>query len=234
MLKPTRVWIPFALVLLLLASLPGCGGGDDDERDDEQAQTPVDGTFVGKLSGTDALVAVVAAPAAKGEDKRDATIYVSDGRSVSESFRGSVADNSFTAAAQDDDAEAKGELAGDSVKGTIELPDGKSGSYEAARATGASGVYVLTVSAKGRLSGASAAGVGLTSKSRLRVPGTGTLKFADGERRRFKVTAASGGERGPVRDGQVRLIVLPDGQMSGAGAQEADAAAEFFISPAGK
>jgi hypothetical protein len=212
MLKPA--WV-FVALLLLLVPLSGCGG--DDEREDDQAQQPVDGTFVGKLSGTDALVAVVAAPAAKGQDQRDATVYVSDGKRVSESFQGSIADNSFTAASEDDEAEAKGELAGDSVKGTVELPDGESADFEAGRATGASGLYVLEVSGKGRLSGASAAGVGLTSKSKLRAPGTGALKFADGERRKFKITPASDDSPRRIRDGDVRLVVLPDGQMSGAG-----------------
>jgi hypothetical protein len=226
MLKPAWVLV---VVLLLLVPLSGCGGGDDDEREDEQAQQPVDGTFVGKLSGTDVLVAVVAPPAAKGDEKREATIYVSDGKRVSESFQGSIADNSFTAASHDDDAEAKGELAGDSVKGTIELPAGKSASYEATRATGASGLYMLTVSGKGTLSGASAAGVGLTSKSELRAPGTGALKFADGERRKFAVSAAAGDNSRRVRRGEVRLVVLPDGQMSGAGAREAGAEADYFI-----
>ena len=211
-------WV-FVAALLLLAPLSGCGG--DDEREDDQAQQPVDGTFVGKVAGTDALVAVVAAPAAEGQDKRDATVYVSDGSRVSESFQGSIAENSFTAASQDD-AEAKGELAGDSVKGSVELPDGESADYEAGRATGASGLYELTVSDKGTLSGASAAGVGLTSKSKLRAPGTGSLKFADGKRRRFKITPASEDSPRRIRDGDVRIVVLPDGQMSGAGA-------DFFI-----
>lgn len=218
MLKPA--WV-LMVALLLLVPLSGCGGGDD-EREDEQARQPVDGTFVGKVSGTDSLVAVVAAPAAKGKDERDATIYVSDGKQVSESFRGTIKSNSFTVASEDDDAEAKGELAGDSVKGSIKLPDGESGSYEAARATGASGLYQLTVSRKGTLSGASAAGVGLTSKSTLRAPGTGSLKFADGKRRKFEITAASENNTRRIRGGEVRLVVLPDGQMSGAGA-------DFFI-----
>jgi hypothetical protein len=224
MFKPTRVGVAVVAVLLL-APLAACGG-DDDEREAEQR--PVDGSFVGKLSGTDALVAVVAAPAEKGKDERTATIYVSDGSELSESFTGSITRNSLTATSEE--VEAKGELAGDSAKGTVKLPDGKSAKYEARRATGAAGLYQLTVSKKGTLSGASAAGVGLTSKSRLAVPGNGSLKFADGKRRKFKVTTAPGGEPGRIRDGEIRLIVLPDGQMSGAGARQAGAGEpEFYV-----
>lgn len=234
MVKPTPVWVPLVVLLLLFVALPGCGGDDDDDQR-QTAQKPVDGTFVGKASGSDAFVAIVAAPSEKGKDTREVTVYVSDGAGVSESFAGSIKDNSFTAASADDGGEAKGELAVDSVKGTVELPDGKSIRYEARQAAGAAGLYELTVSRKGTLSGASAAGIGLTSKSELRAPGTGALKFADGKRREFKVSVASGGKPGPVRVGSVRLIVLPDGQMNGAGvrqAEAADAEADFFLTSA--
>ena len=200
---------------LVLGALAGCGG--DDEREDEQAQRPVDGTFVGKVSGTDALVAVVASPAARGEDRRDVEVYVSDGRTLNERLTGTVERNRFTASSDDGDSEAEGELTRDAATGTVDLPDGKPSRYQAARATAASGLYDLTVERGGKLAGASAAGVGLTSVSELQAPGSGRLKFADGRRLRFVVT--TGQERDPTgfRAGSVRLIVLPDGEMSGAG-----------------
>ena len=137
--------------------------------------------------------------------------------------------------AETGEATAEGTLAGDGVKGKVELPGGDSGDYEAKRATGAAGLYTLEVARNGTLSGASAAGVGLTSKSRLEVPGRGALKFADGERRRFVVVAAPGGETGRVRSGEVRLLVLPDGELRGAGARDAGATEpEFFVKPAGE
>lgn len=49
-------------VLLLLAALAGCGGDEDEAK-------PITGTFVGKVSDTDAFVAVVAAPAREGMDR---------------------------------------------------------------------------------------------------------------------------------------------------------------------
>jgi hypothetical protein len=229
MVERTKIWVLLLAALLLLATAAGCGG--DDEREDEAEQQPVEGTFVGKVAGTDTLIAVVAPPPAEGQEDREAMVYVSDGAEIGSELSGSIADNAFTAEAGE--ATAEGTLAGDGVKGKVELPGGGSGDYDAKRATGAAGLYTLEVARNGTLSGASAAGVGLTSKSRLEVPGRGALKFADGKRRRFVVAAAPDGEAGRVRSGEVRLIVLPDGELRGAGARQAGATEpEFFLKPA--
>jgi hypothetical protein len=204
-----------SLAVLLLALLAACGGGDDS--DDAAPTKPVDGTFVGKVSGTDAFVAIVASPPARGKDARELTMYVSDGGKLSESLRGDARLNSFVARSEDADTEAKGKLEGNSVTGSMKLPDGKTVSYRASRATAAAGLYDLTVSRDGRLSGASANGVGLTSKSTLRAPGRGRLKFADGKRRAFEVSADSSDDPVRLRAGEIRLIVLPGGELSGAG-----------------
>jgi hypothetical protein len=204
-----------SLAVLLLAPLAACGGGND--RDDKADEKAIDGTFVGKVSGTDAFVAIVASPAARGKDRRELTVYMSDGGRVNESLSGEVHRNGFVARSKDDDAEAKGKLAGNSVTGTVKLSDGKTVSYRASRATAAAGLYDLTVSRDGQLTGASATGVGLTSKSTLRAPGNGRLRFADGRRRKFKVVADSAADPVRLRGGEVRLIVLPDGNLSGAG-----------------
>ena len=213
MVKPT-VWVCF-VVVLLLAPLAGCGGKDSE--DDKAVEKPLEGTFLGKVSGTNAFLAVVASPAAGNQDKRDVTVYVADGSKLSESLPGSVTGRSFSAASEDRDAEAKGKLSGDSVTGTVKLPDGKTARYEASRAAGAAGLYDLTVSPAGKLSGASAAGVGLTGKTVLRKQGTGTLKLADGTRHKFDVTAPGAGAAIPLRTGQVRVIILGDGELRGAG-----------------
>jgi hypothetical protein len=214
MVRPTRTWV-WLVAALALAPLVGCGGGDD--REDEQAQRPVDGTFVGKVSGSDALVAVVASPPARGEDRRDVEVYVSDGRELNVLLTGTVERNRFTATSEDRDAEAEGELARSGARGTVELPGGRSSRYQATRATAASGLYDLTVERDGGLAGASAAGVGLTSVSELQAPGSGRLAFADGRRLRFVVTTSQERDPARFRAGSVRLIVLPDGEMGGAG-----------------
>jgi hypothetical protein len=226
MLKPTRIWVWF-VVVLLLAPAAGCGG---DDSDDGTAEKALDGTFVGKLSGTNGFLAVVASPASRGRERRAVTVYLSDGEGLSAWFPGSAESNSFSASA--DGGEVTGKLSGDSASGTIELPDGKTVRYKATRATATSGLYELTFAQDGKLTGASAAGVSLTSRSRLEAPGTGTLKFADGKRRKVEITAD--GDRDPVRlrTAQARLIVLPDGEIAGAGQRGSSADArepDFFI-----
>ena len=122
----------------------------------------VEGTFVGKVEKGDANLAVVAAPAERGKDSRPVTMYVSDGGRVSASLTGSATGNSFSVASEDDAAKAKGKLDGDSVSGTLTLPDGDAVSYRAKRAAAAAGLYDVTLTAKGQLSGASAT-LGLSS-----------------------------------------------------------------------
>ena len=212
MIASARISITI-VAALIAASLAACGGGDGDRE--QGAVKPVDGTFVGKVAGTDAFVAVVAAPPAGKESKRDVSVYVADGRRVTEWFSGFTAANSFAASSDDRDAEIKGTLKGGAVTGTLELPSGRTAKYQASQATGAAGLYELSVSRKGQLSGASAAGIGLKGETRLE-DGTGSLKLADGKRRKFDVRGMAGGDVPGLRAGQVRLIVLDDG-LTGAG-----------------
>ena len=169
--------------LLLLAAVAGCGG-DDDGDDDEGRERgkPVAGTFVGKVRGTKAVVAVVASPPQKGDDRREVTLYACDGRRLCAWFSGSATENAFRVEAEGGGDEARGQLGRKRVIGTVKLPSGKTARYNASRATAAAGLYNLTVSANGKLSGASAAGVALKGRSTLPKPGTGTLKLADGRR----------------------------------------------------
>jgi hypothetical protein len=92
----------------------------------------------------------------------------------------------------------------------------ESATYKADRATAAAGVYNLTVSASGRIRGASAAGVALTGTSTLPEPGRGTLKLADGSRLKFRATRTSA-EIARLEAGQMRLIVLSNGRLRGVG-----------------
>jgi hypothetical protein len=203
--------------MLLLAPLAGCGGDDDDGEGDraDQRAKPVEGTFVGKVRTTDALVSVVAAPPAEGQDKRTITVFVCDARRLCEWFTGLAAGNDFVAAAEGGEGEAKGKLSGKSVAGTIELPEGEPLRYQAATATATAGLYELTVSSGGKLEGASAAGVGLTGTATLRGAGSGTLRLADGKRVKFDVTANSAADSIAMRAGRARVIVTSDYQASG-------------------
>jgi hypothetical protein len=227
MVTRTRIWVWFMAVVLLLTPLAACTGDDSpggDDRPDgtgaetaEEADTAVVGSFVGEVSGTEAFVAVVTAPAPGGKDSA-VQIYVSDGRRLSEWFSGPISDSSFVAESDDGDAEIEGELSGDSVTGTVELPGGgRTVEYEASPPSGAAGLYDLMVSSDGKLRGASAAGLGVTGEIPLGKRGTGMLRLVDGKRLELAVTPKRAGDLAHLRAGQVRLIVLPDGELRGAG-----------------
>jgi hypothetical protein len=221
------------LSLALVAAAAGCGG-DDDERDRE-APPPVSGTYVGKVDGSQGSVAVVAAPAQKGQSKRDVTVFVCDGRRVCEWSTGSLTGTNFAVASEGGDTDTKGEVTDKAASGTIKLPDGKTVRYKAGTATATTGLYDLEVSRSGQISGASAAGVGLKGESTLPKPGSGTLKLADGKKLKFKTTRASG-DLDYLKPGQIRMIVLSDGKLVGAGRNAKGAAGgdtSFFIRSTG-
>ena len=227
-LKQTRIWVSLAVIVVAVAALVvillfALAGGDADSgiEADQAGQAPqtaqaVDGSFVGRVSGMKTFVAVVAAPAEGERDERAVQVYVADGSRINEWFSGSISDDGFLAKSDDGDAEAKGKLSGESVKGTVELPDGKTARYVAKRPAGAAGLYELTLSARGKLSGASAAGLGVAGTIEL-PGGTGVLSLADGRRLEFEITEDTGDDLVPLRPGQVRLMVLPSGRLVGAG-----------------
>jgi hypothetical protein len=218
--------------VLLLAALAGCGGDGDEREGVKEEVKALEGTFVGKADGEDAFVAVVASPAARGEERRELTVYACDAKRLCQWFSGSVSGNSFRVGAERGDGEASGELTRKAATGAIELSDGKTLRYKAERATAAAGLYDLTVSSSGKLTGASATGVGLTGKSTIPKTGDGSLKLADGKRLKLDVTRSSASGSLPLRAGQVRLIVLPDHQLRGAARSRRTAGgshSDFFI-----
>ena len=221
-----------ASAVLLLAALAGCGGDGDEREGVKEEVKALEGTFVGKADGEDAFVAVVASPAARGEARRELTVYACDAKRLCQWFSGSVSGNSFRVGAERGDGEASGELTRKAATGAIQLSDGKKLRYKAERATAAAGLYDLTVSSSGKLTGASATGVGLTGKSTIPKTGDGSLKLADGKRLKLDVTRSSASGSLPLRAGQVRLIVLPDHQLRGAARSRRTAGgshSDFFI-----
>ena len=220
-----------ASAVLLLAALAGCGG-NGNEREGVKDVKALEATFVGKADGEDAFVAVVASPAARGEERRELTLYACDAKRLCQWFSGYASGNSFRVGAERGDGEASGELTRRAATGTIELSDGKALRYKAERATASAGLYDLTVSSSGKLTGASATGVGLTGKSTIPKPGDGSLKLADGKRLKLDVTRSSARGFVPLRAGQVRVIVLPDHQLRGAARSRRTAGgghSDFFI-----
>jgi hypothetical protein len=220
-------WISLTAVLLVMP-LAGCGG-DDDGDDKDKKGTSITGTFVGKLPETNAFVAVAAAPPARAEDRRQVTVFVCDGRRVCEWFPGATTGNSFSVASEDDDAKAEGELSDEVAKGTIELGDEEPVRYEARSAPATAGVYDLTVSRKGKIRGASEAGVALTGNVDLPAPGTGTLKLADGKRVKFDTAEGPSDGTLGLRPGQLRLIIQPDRKLTGAGMNPGGGTTLYFV-----
>ena len=225
-------WI--ALVAVLLVPLGGCGD-DDDDADQAEKPKPVTGTFVGKARASDAFVAVVAEPLAKDQDKRGITVFVCDAKSLCEWFSGSASGNKVTL--KTEGGEAGATLDADVATGTVKPADGETVRYRAGSATATAGLYDLTVSANGRIRGASAAGVGLKGQSTLPSAGNGSIELADGRRLKFDITRNSGDDPIRLAPGEIRLIVLQDGQLKGAAksrpAEGADAA-DFFVLSAPK
>lgn len=236
MVKKMRIVAWGMGVGLLVVAAAGCTGGDSSEgkKPPEKAadtDRAVVGSFVGEVSGTSAFVAVVAAPAENGDDSGTIQVYVSDGSGVSESFSGPVSDGSFVAKSDDGDAEAKGELTADSATGTVVLPDGSTGEYEATPPSGAAGLYELTVSSAGELSGASAAGLAVSGRLELEKRGTGKLRLVDGQRLEVSVTRTRDGDLTDLSAGQVRLIILTDGELRGVAKRQPSKGdrSDFFI-----
>jgi hypothetical protein len=243
---PIWAWAIVGMVLVvvslsLLAIVGILGGGETADGDagntgktanPSRAQTPIDGSFVGKLAGTNALVSVVIAPAADDETRRNVQLFVADGRRLSEWLSGSITDNTFAAKSADGDAEAEGNVSDESIKGSVELPNGKTIRYAATRPGGAAGLYDLTVSRAGKLSGASAAGLALKGQVEAQGRGTGVLKLADGTRLKLVLTPASASDVAGLKAGRIRVIILSADEIAGAGTRRPNATdgdSGFFI-----
>jgi hypothetical protein len=212
-----KAGIPVSLAtMLMVAILAGCGDDNNNNNNNADETAQLSGTFVGEVSDTDALVAVVTTPAAEGEDGDQIAVYVSDDAAIQEVLSGSASADGFEATSEGGDAKAEGKLDDNAVSGTVELPDGERYRYEASQATATAGLYELTVSSDGDLRGASAAGVGLKGESTMPSPGSGTVTLADGTSLEFEIDEGDSGEAAGLRAGQVRLIVLPDGKLRGA------------------
>jgi hypothetical protein len=218
------------LAVLAVAALAGCGDDDDEGDGNGDEPAPLAGTFVGKVSQTDAFVSVVAEPAGDSEEVGAVTVYINDGKGLSEEFAGDASGEEFEATAESEDATASGTLTEEAATGTVELPDGEA-RYTARAASATAGLYDLEVTGDGSLRGASAAGVALKGETPLPETGAGSLELADGTKLEFELSANTG-DPVELRPGQVQMIVLPGGQLRGAGLAN-DAGGEdpgFFVS----
>lgn len=146
--------------------------------------------------------------AEESEDVREARAYLCNGADVIEWFdQGGLTGEGGGQIdlRASDGARLAGTIAGESVTGEVTLPDATSLTFEATRATGAEGLYTLTVAPDGHVAGTSAEGLQLEGKLRI----TGTITLADG--------TAVPYEWGVVIDdpAELRAIVLGNGGSRG-------------------
>ena len=153
-------------------------------------------------------------PCRSGDGSGAGEVYVSDGETLGERYVGTVSDLTFVATTADG-REARGRLRNGGLRGTVELRGGKRVKFVASPPSGAAGFYDVKVSARGDVTGSSAAGLGITGELALGEGKTGTLELVDGKRVELAVTSEAVGD--PFRAAEVRVIVLPGGQLKGAG-----------------
>jgi len=137
--------------LFIFALVLAACGGDDDDGEEKAQPTPAETgqtadrdktrTFVGKVEGTDANIAIqVAGDAASG--------YVCDGKKIWGSVVGDAKDGEVELADEDRDYVVDATVQGDTVSGEVTLKDGSVQSFSAEPAEGDAGLYQLVEKAE--------------------------------------------------------------------------------------
>jgi hypothetical protein len=202
--------VPLALWLLFFL-LAGCvGPGQEEEK---KSAPPVAGSFVGEMPdvGEDGtFVAVVASGAAEEGAELEVRAYLC-GEEVNEWFWSSVAGNDLELSS-DSGWRLEGQLTSDAASGTITPPDSASVPFEASPATGIAGLYDVTLSADGQLSGSSERGGRIEGQIADRAQGddypiSSTITPPEGQPQDFELLASS---NAPA---DFRLIALADGRI---------------------
>jgi len=213
-------FVAVAALIILSFVLAGCGDDDDEQAATTEGQEavgqPVTGEFVGRVEGRDDfLVAVVT----EGEgDSRTVKVYVcSEEEQVAEWFPGSpTEENVIDLESEDGDSQAEVTLTAGGANGTVTLADGKPLDFEAAPAQGIGGLYDVTISEDGKLSGKDPVS-GATTEGQVSSEPTGEKPFVYPVRQSY---TAPDGESVKVRSGATELVtgklrcivVDPDGE----------------------
>lgn len=203
-----------SLLALLGLSVVGCGGQQQGgSQGKEESPQLVTGSFVGEIQEIDSFVALVADEPQDGEEAREVRAYLCDGLTINEWFRGSVTGDDLDLSS-DNEVRLEGQLTGDAATGTFTPPNGNSVPFEASPATGIAGLYNVTLSPEGTLSGTSERGGQLEGQLGDQLqdgsyPVSGTITSPDGEAQDFEAFAS------PEASGNLRWIVLPDARIRG-------------------
>jgi hypothetical protein len=123
----------------------------------------VRGEFVSPVPDTDALVAVVADEPQTAGGQRQISAYICDGKvpGIAEWFTGLVARNDFDFFSVSGDARLRGTLTSEEATGTATLADGRDVSFVASPARNGGGLYDVTITPDGQVSGTSTSGAAL-------------------------------------------------------------------------
>jgi hypothetical protein len=219
---------PFVLALALWLLLVGCAAqGEEGEGrgQEESAQAPFTGSFVGDdvfviddNSRVGAFLALVAQEPEEGAGQQEVRAYLCDGRSISEWFNeGSVEGVEFHLTSDGGvqlDGSLKQDVDSSWVSGTITLADGTVLGFGMPPATGIAGLYDVSISG-GELSGTSEGGaqlegrLGDTPQEDGLSPVVGIITPADGQPQYFQAFAT------PDASGELRFIILEDRRIKG-------------------
>jgi hypothetical protein len=141
---PRTILAALALGLLLL----GCGESREGaqqqgDSQEESAQEPVAGEFVGFARDAQGVagIAAIADPVLSEGGARDVKVYYCDGAQTAEWFRDSSDGYSIDFTSEDGDASVLATLTEELVTGTITLAEGRTLDFEAAPANGLAGLY---------------------------------------------------------------------------------------------
>lgn len=220
MKRVLRVAFGVVAPLAVVAILGGCGG-DDEQEEGKMASAAGVTEYVGKVSGSQFLIAV----AVDKSGKVDA--YTCDGGGHSESFSGTTEDDRFALTSADGDATLRATRAASTMSGKVKL-EGKSLAFSATEARERGGLYTVQFRSlpdgDARATGESERGNRLVSNA-TRERLTMTITTADGEpydAAYERQDGLYGGLRGPTDRQEkllgfdsYRVIVLDNGQHTG-------------------
>lgn len=210
--SPTVVGLMLMLVLWLVA---GCASpGQEKEKGSQASGGPVVGEFVGEIPEADTFVALVAEEPQEGGDTREVRAYLCDDESINEWFVGSASGDELQLTSESG-VQLLARLTGESSTGTVTLTDGRSFPFEALPATGIPGLYDVSTTSGGQVSGTSWSGARLEGQ-RADSPQedgnyliSGTIIPTEGQLGEFKAEVAG------TEATEGRFIVLPDGRLKG-------------------
>lgn len=220
--RTRAVW----LLALCLVGVAGCG---DDKEESSPATHPgaaVTGEFVGAASDQETYVAIhVSGNASPGQSR--VVAYVCNrrvdqqGPLFAEWFTGTVSDNRVDLTSESGKARLRAQLGQPTVRGTAELPDGRSLTFEATRSeAGPAGLFEVDVDDQGNLVGSSRGGktLRLTPYEREGEPGyRGTIALPGGQTVPYELFVRGGRvtQADVAGMGTARTIILPDGESRG-------------------